>query len=137
MINNRGSRKPVEERVGKFRLTINYYFMKKYLLGIVAITLAIGFASFTKPVVKKTKFTTYWFQASNTRTLPNCSTVALTFPGSVPPTSVSSCSGSTNICWLSFPGYKLVGSTYRPSTAAGGGTEITDSCTYSADVSNP
>jgi hypothetical protein len=44
--------------------TINYLLMKKFLLGLFAIILAIGFSAFTKAIHTKTKVTEnklYWY----------------------------------------------------------------------------
>ncbi len=105
--------------------------MRKYLLGIVAVALAIGFSAFTKPITKKDKFATYYFAASNIQTLANCASVTVTFPNSEPPQSISSCGGSTNICWLAFPNFVIDGNgKYRPSS--NGTSELTNYCSYTA-----
>jgi hypothetical protein len=36
--------------------------MKKYLFGMLAIALAVGFSAFTKPAKENSKFATYYFE---------------------------------------------------------------------------
>ena len=42
--------------------------MKKYLLGLFAIALAVGFSAFTKAKTEKSKFTTVYFRLAQTTT---------------------------------------------------------------------
>ncbi len=107
--------------------------MRRYLLGIVAILMAIGLSAYTKPVKKSPTFTTYYFQVSNTTSV--CGSVSFSaFPTQVPPTSITSCGGSSDFCWLGYPRYVQVGNEYRPSLD---GTSQATSCQSTAqDLQN-
>lgn len=102
--------------------------MKKFLAGLITVVMAIttGFA-FAKPDMNKKFAGPYYFQVSNTVDADDYSGATVTFPSSIPPTSWSGCSEAENhLCSLGFPGYKLVGTSYEPSTAPNGGTVITN-----------
>ena len=81
--------------------------MKKYLLGFMAICLAVGFSAFTrtekKPATSLTNL--YWFNVpssiSNGSTLINSDVTYLNaFQASDP--SPADCTGSTNYCHVGF-----------------------------------
>ncbi len=79
--------------------------MKKYLLGLLAIILAVSFSAFTNVKAKSSKLTSYkWFQISGTYS-PTSAVLQVDASylgeGEIPP-SGSGCSGSTNQCVSGF-----------------------------------
>jgi hypothetical protein len=82
--------------------------MKKYLLGIIAIVMAVGFSAFTKPEVKRTsnkeQTSYYWFRVANgygdLSSLTSSQVSAYLGFSSTAPTS--GCSGSGYNCIVGF-----------------------------------
>ena len=86
--------------------------MKKYVLGIIAIVLAVGFSAFTAPKkapAGKKMTTAYWFSVDKHRVLPTdpISDADATFLGStsdisIPPGNDPNCSGASYDCLVYF-----------------------------------
>jgi len=118
-----GSRK-TSKRVGS-HLTSKINFMKKYLLGLSAVVLAIGFSAFTNMSSHKTaKFTTsYYFQVTSTTAWGSEASATLAQITTAPPTSqTSGCNAFTvHDCSLGFTGYYQNPTThiYFPASSTG------------------
>lgn len=108
--------------------------MKKYMLGIIAIALAVGFSAYTLPAKKKRTQSIFYFHASNSETLSNCSAVTLEFPTSQPTMSPASCSGASRVCWLGYSNFVKIGDTYYPSND---GSTQASTCDYVDDILKP
>jgi len=92
--------------------------MKKYLLGLFAVVLAIGFSAFTKVNVNKVdpnaKFTTYYFQFTGTLGTQEDDETKWTEITSIPYSTLS-CPGTFKGCKLKTTSIQTVGSTNYPS----------------------
>ncbi len=87
----------------------------------------------TKADAKKPAFTCYYFQVSNTVAVnacnPSTNPITLVIPTTIPPTSVSGCTGTGHYCYVGFPNYVADGlGNYYPADA--NGTQITNYCTF-------
>jgi len=92
--------------------------MKKYLFGIFAIVLAIGFSAFTTTKsAKSKKIDSYWFVATNSTS--TISSVQLDFPTSAPTAQSAdpfSCEADgSKYCSLPFPNIVYDNGVYKPS----------------------
>lgn len=78
--------------------------MKKYLLGIIVVLLAVGFSAFTNIKAKPESTDLYWFQISNQYTSTdkvNQSDAAFIQQSATPPLGVN-CSGGMYDCVAGF-----------------------------------